>query len=47
MPAKRRSKKPAKPIGENQRASDDELRESLRHIDLNKFDKLLEKAIRR
>jgi hypothetical protein len=34
-----------KPISEKQRAEDDKLRESLRYIDLTKFDKALEKAI--
>jgi hypothetical protein len=34
-----------KPISEKQRAEDDKLREQLRHIDLKKFDKALEKAI--
>jgi hypothetical protein len=35
-----------KPISEKQRAEDDKLREQIRHIDLKKFDKVLEKAIR-
>ena len=45
MPRTRKSKKPAKPISEKQRAKDNELREQLRHFDLKKFDTLLEKAI--
>jgi hypothetical protein len=35
-----------KPISEKQRAEDEKLREQLRHIDLKKFDKTLEKAIK-
>jgi len=31
---------------EKQRASDAKLRDELRHFDLNKFDKALEKALR-
>ena len=42
----RKPSKPKKPISEKQRAKDEELREELRHFDLKKFDKLLEKAIR-
>jgi hypothetical protein len=42
---KKRGKKP-KPISEKQRAEDDKLREQIRHIDLKKFDKALEKAIK-
>ena len=38
--------KPRKPISEKQRASDEKLREELRHFDLKKFDKALEKAVR-
>jgi hypothetical protein len=42
------TKKPGqkhKPISEKQRTEDDKLREQIRHIDLKKFDKALEKAI--
>jgi hypothetical protein len=35
-----------KPTSEKQRAEDDKLREQLRFIDLKKFDKALEKAIK-
>jgi hypothetical protein len=35
-----------KPISEKQRAEDDKLREQIRFIDLKKFDKALEKAIK-
>ena len=45
MPAKRKRKKPPKPISAKQRAADDELREKIKRIDLDQFDKLLEKAI--
>lgn len=41
----KRPRKPVKPISEKQRAADNELREQLRHIDLEKFDKLLAKAV--
>jgi hypothetical protein len=41
---KKRGKK-HKPISEKQRAEDDKLREQIRHIDLKKFDKALEKAL--
>jgi hypothetical protein len=34
-----------KPISGKQRAADEKLREELRHFDLKKFDKVLEKAI--
>jgi hypothetical protein len=40
----KRSKK-KKPLSEKQRASDDALRDELRKFDLNKFDKVLDKAI--
>jgi hypothetical protein len=43
----KRSRKPVKPITEKLRSADNELREQLRHIDLEKFDKLLEKAVGR
>jgi len=45
VPRVRKSKKPAKPISEKQRASDEALREELRRFDLKKFDGLLKKAI--
>ncbi|HEY6418020.1 MAG TPA: hypothetical protein VIX59_03370 [Candidatus Binataceae bacterium] len=37
--------KKKKPISEKQRESDEKLREQLRHFDLKKFDKALEKAV--
>jgi hypothetical protein len=40
-----RTRKPAKPISERQRAKDEQLREELRNFDLKKFDEALEKAI--
>jgi hypothetical protein len=42
----RKQSKPKKPISEKQRASDEKLREELRHFDLKNFDKALEKAVR-
>ena len=45
MPLKRKSKKPAKPISEKQRAADDELRAELRNVDMEKFKGLLRKAV--
>jgi hypothetical protein len=44
VPRKRSGKK--KPLSEKQGAKDDKLREELRHFDLKKFDKALERAIR-
>jgi hypothetical protein len=40
-------KKPKKPVSEKQRASDEKLRAELRNFDLKKFDKALEKAVRK
>jgi hypothetical protein len=44
VPRRIKSKKP-KPISEKLRAEDEKLRESIRRIDLEKFDKALERAI--
>ena len=41
----KRSKKPAKPISEKQRAKDDELRALLHNVDMGKFKGLLKKAV--
>jgi len=41
----KRSKKKPKPLSEKQRASDEALREELRHFDVKKFGKLLQKAV--
>jgi hypothetical protein len=41
----KRSKKPAKPISEKQRAKDDELRALLHNVDMRKFGQLLKKAV--
>ncbi len=38
--------KPKKKLSEKQRESDEKLKESLRYIDLGKFDKALERAIK-
>lgn len=37
--------KKKKPLSEKQRASDEALREELRHFDVNKFGKMLAKAV--
>ncbi len=37
--------KKKKPLSEKQKRADEELREELRHFDLKKFDKALDKAI--
>jgi hypothetical protein len=42
----RRKSPKKKPISDKQRAADEKLRDELRHFDLKKFDKLLEKTIR-
>jgi len=42
----RRTRKHIKPISEKLRAEDEKLREELRHFDLKKFDKALDKAIK-
>jgi hypothetical protein len=42
----RRQSKKKKPLSEKQRASDEKLRDELRHFDLKKFDQALGKAIR-
>jgi hypothetical protein len=41
----RKKLKPKKPVSEKTRVEDERLRESIRHIDLKKFDKLLGAAI--
>jgi hypothetical protein len=41
----RKQSKPKKPLSEKQRASDEALREELRRFDVNKFGKLLAKAV--
>lgn len=41
-----KASKKKKPLSEKQRASDEKLREELRHFDLKQFDKALDKAIR-
>lgn len=41
----RKRSKPKKKLSEKQQKSDEALREQLRHFDLKKFDKALEKAI--
>lgn len=44
MATKKRGQK-HKPISDKQRAEDDKLREKIRYIDLDKFDKALQKAV--
>jgi hypothetical protein len=41
----KKQSKPKKPLSEKQRASDDALREELRHADMKKFDKLMERTL--
>jgi hypothetical protein len=41
----RKRSKPKKPLSEKQRASDEALRDELRRFDVNRFGKLLAKAV--
>jgi hypothetical protein len=42
----KKQSKPKKPLSEKQRESDEKLRDELRHFDLKKFDKALDRAIK-
>jgi hypothetical protein len=46
VPTTRRTRQAKKPISDKQRAADESLKEELKHFDVNKFDQLLEKAIK-